>query len=152
MNIIKTDIPDVLIFEPRVFGDARGFFFESFSSKVFNEAVGRQVEFVQTTIPSPRKAYCAGCTISWIRTLRASWSAVWKVRCLMWQWISVVHRLPLVNGWARCSAQRINVSCGSRKDSPTGLWRWATRCSLSIRRRTTTRRSQNGASSGTIRR
>ncbi|HDH0573912.1 TPA: dTDP-4-dehydrorhamnose 3,5-epimerase family protein, partial [Klebsiella pneumoniae] len=41
MNIIKTDIPEVLIFEPRVFGDARGFFFESFSSKVFNEAVGR---------------------------------------------------------------------------------------------------------------
>ncbi len=38
MNIIKTDIPEVLIFEPRVFGDARGFFFESFSSKVFNEA------------------------------------------------------------------------------------------------------------------
>ncbi|MBA5287979.1 dTDP-4-dehydrorhamnose 3,5-epimerase family protein, partial [Klebsiella pneumoniae] len=28
MNIIKTDIPEVLIFEPRVFGDARGFFFE----------------------------------------------------------------------------------------------------------------------------
>ena len=39
MNIIKTDIPEVLIFEPRVFGDARGFFFESFSSKVFDEAV-----------------------------------------------------------------------------------------------------------------
>ena len=46
MNIIKTDIPDVLIFEPRVFGDARGFFFESFSNKFFNEAVGRSVEFV----------------------------------------------------------------------------------------------------------
>ncbi|WP_368767171.1 dTDP-4-dehydrorhamnose 3,5-epimerase family protein, partial [Klebsiella michiganensis] len=44
MNIIKTDIPEVLIFEPRVFGDARGFFFESFSSKVFDEAVGRKVE------------------------------------------------------------------------------------------------------------
>jgi dTDP-4-dehydrorhamnose 3,5-epimerase len=47
MNIIKTDIPEVLIFEPRVFGDARGFFFESFSSKVFDEAVGRKVAFVQ---------------------------------------------------------------------------------------------------------
>lgn len=47
MNIIKTDIPDVLIFEPKVFGDDRGFFFESFSQKVFEEAVGRKVEFVQ---------------------------------------------------------------------------------------------------------
>ncbi|WP_448684275.1 dTDP-4-dehydrorhamnose 3,5-epimerase [Enterobacter cloacae] len=47
MNVIKTDIPDVLIFEPKVFGDDRGFFFESFSQKVFDEAVGRKVEFVQ---------------------------------------------------------------------------------------------------------
>ena len=47
MNVIKTDIPDVLIFEPKVFGDDRGFFFESFSQKIFEEAVGRKVEFVQ---------------------------------------------------------------------------------------------------------
>lgn len=47
MNVIKTDIPDVLIFEPKVFGDDRGFFFESFSQKVFEDAVGRKVEFVQ---------------------------------------------------------------------------------------------------------
>lgn len=47
MNVIKTDIPDVLIFEPKVFGDERGFFFESFNQKVFEEAVGRKVEFVQ---------------------------------------------------------------------------------------------------------
>ena len=47
MNVIKTDIPDVLLFEPKVFGDDRGFFFESFSQKVFEEAVGRKVEFVQ---------------------------------------------------------------------------------------------------------
>ena len=47
MNVIKTNIPDVLIFEPKVFGDDRGFFFESFSQKIFEEAVGRKVEFVQ---------------------------------------------------------------------------------------------------------
>ncbi|AXO39848.1 dTDP-4-dehydrorhamnose 3,5-epimerase [Enterobacter hormaechei] len=47
MNVVKTDIPDVLIFEPKVFGDERGFFFESFSQKVFEEAVGRKIEFVQ---------------------------------------------------------------------------------------------------------
>ncbi|MCZ2338499.1 MAG: dTDP-4-dehydrorhamnose 3,5-epimerase [Chitinophagales bacterium] len=47
MNIIKTDIPDVLIFEPKVFGDDRGFFFESFNQNVFEEVVGRKIEFVQ---------------------------------------------------------------------------------------------------------
>lgn len=47
MNVIETAIPDVKIFEPKVFGDARGFFFESFNQKVFEEAVGRAVSFVQ---------------------------------------------------------------------------------------------------------
>jgi len=47
MNVIKTTIEDVLIFEPKVFGDARGYFFESFNQHIFNEALGREVEFVQ---------------------------------------------------------------------------------------------------------
>lgn len=47
MNVIKTEIPDVLIFEPKVFGDERGFFLESFNQKIFEEAVGHKVEFVQ---------------------------------------------------------------------------------------------------------
>jgi dTDP-4-dehydrorhamnose 3,5-epimerase len=47
MKVIPTSIPDVLIFEPKVFGDERGFFMESFNQKAFNEAAGRHVEFVQ---------------------------------------------------------------------------------------------------------
>ena len=47
MKITPTAIPDVLVIEPKVFGDARGFFFESFNQRVFDEAVGRQVTFVQ---------------------------------------------------------------------------------------------------------
>ena len=47
MKVIPTAIPDVLIIEPKVFGDARGFFYESFNGKAFDEAVGRHVEFVQ---------------------------------------------------------------------------------------------------------
>lgn len=47
MNATPTAIPDVLVIEPKVFGDARGFFYESFNGKVFDEAVGRHVEFVQ---------------------------------------------------------------------------------------------------------
>lgn len=47
MKVTKTAIEGVLILEPRVFGDERGFFFESFSQKVFNDAVGHEVKFVQ---------------------------------------------------------------------------------------------------------
>ena len=46
MNIIQTEIPDVLIVEPRVFGDSRGYFFESFSERRFKELVA-DVDFVQ---------------------------------------------------------------------------------------------------------
>src|SRR5690606_38173823 len=47
MNVIQTAIPDVLILEPRVFGDERGFFLESFNQRAFNEATGLDVQFVQ---------------------------------------------------------------------------------------------------------
>lgn len=47
MKTTRTAIPDVQIFEPKVFGDARGFFFESFNQKVFKEATGLDVNFVQ---------------------------------------------------------------------------------------------------------
>lgn len=47
MQIIKTDIPDVIIFEPKVFGDARGFFFESYNQRVFQQATGSAPVFVQ---------------------------------------------------------------------------------------------------------
>lgn len=47
MKAIATSIPDVLILEPKVFGDARGFFLESFNARVFRELTGLDVDFVQ---------------------------------------------------------------------------------------------------------
>ena len=47
MKVTPTAIADVRVIEPRVFGDDRGFFFESFNQKAFEEAVGRTVKFVQ---------------------------------------------------------------------------------------------------------
>lgn len=47
MNITPTAIPDVLIIEPKVFGDSRGFFFESFNKKSFRDATGVDADFVQ---------------------------------------------------------------------------------------------------------
>lgn len=46
MNVIKTDIEGVVVIEPKVFDDARGYFFESYSKRRFDEAV-RPIEFVQ---------------------------------------------------------------------------------------------------------
>lgn len=46
MKVIKTNIPGVLIFEPKIFGDSRGYFFESFRDVVFMQHAG-PVEFVQ---------------------------------------------------------------------------------------------------------
>ncbi len=47
MNIINTDIPDLLIIEPKVFGDDRGFFFESYNERTWREATGLSTHFVQ---------------------------------------------------------------------------------------------------------
>ena len=47
MKIIDTAIPDVKIIEPTVFGDERGFFFESFNHAQFEAAIGRKISFVQ---------------------------------------------------------------------------------------------------------
>jgi dTDP-4-dehydrorhamnose 3,5-epimerase len=60
MKITPTSIPDVLLIEPKVFGDERGFFFESFSHRIFNEAVGREVHFVQDNHSKSQKGVLRG--------------------------------------------------------------------------------------------
>lgn len=60
MNVINTAIPEVFIFEPRVFGDARGFFFESFNQKTFHGVVGRKIEFVQDNHSQSQKGVLRG--------------------------------------------------------------------------------------------
>lgn len=60
MNVIPTDIPGVLIFEPRVFEDDRGFFMESFNQRCFDEAVGRHYDFVQDNHSRSRKGVLRG--------------------------------------------------------------------------------------------
>jgi dTDP-4-dehydrorhamnose 3,5-epimerase len=47
MNIVPTEIPDVLVIEPKVFGDDRGFFYESFNQRAFTEKTGCDTVFVQ---------------------------------------------------------------------------------------------------------
>ena len=47
MNLVKTQISDVLLIEPKVFGDERGFFYESYNKQLFEEKTGIEKEFVQ---------------------------------------------------------------------------------------------------------
>ena len=60
MKVTPTAIPDVLIFEPKVFGDARGFFLESFNEKAFCQAVGAVVSFKQDNHSRSRKGVLRG--------------------------------------------------------------------------------------------
>lgn len=98
MNVQKTAIEGVLIFEPRVFGDARGFFMESFNQKVFDDAVGGHTHFVQDN---------------------HSRSAKGVLRGLHFQ------RAPHAQGkLVRCAAGAVfDVAVDIRRDSPTfGQW------------------------------
>jgi dTDP-4-dehydrorhamnose 3,5-epimerase len=60
MNVIPTSIPEVMVIEPKVFGDARGFFYESFNGAVFDAAVGRHVDFVQDNHSRSSKSVLRG--------------------------------------------------------------------------------------------
>lgn len=60
MIVISTEIPDIKIFEPKVFGDERGFFFESFNQKFFEETVGHSVAFVQDNHSKSAKGVLRG--------------------------------------------------------------------------------------------
>jgi dTDP-4-dehydrorhamnose 3,5-epimerase len=69
MQFVRTEIPDIVIVEPRVFGDARGFFLETFQSRRY-AAEGITNPFVQDNLS--RAACCAAC-ISRILRRRESW-------------------------------------------------------------------------------
>jgi dTDP-4-dehydrorhamnose 3,5-epimerase len=60
MKVIPMPIPDVLILEPKVFGDERGFFLESFNARGFRDAVGGDVHFVQDNHSRSRRGVLRG--------------------------------------------------------------------------------------------
>lgn len=60
MNVITTDLPGVVIIEPKVFGDDRGFFYESFNAKVFEEKTGVSTTFVQDNHSKSQKGVLRG--------------------------------------------------------------------------------------------
>ena len=59
-TVIKTDLPEVLILEPKIFGDNRGFFFESFNQRDFQQATGLDLTFVQDNHSKSSKSVLRG--------------------------------------------------------------------------------------------
>jgi dTDP-4-dehydrorhamnose 3,5-epimerase len=59
-KVIKTDIDELLVFEPMVYDDNRGFFFESFNQREFNVAIGKIVDFVQDNHSKSKKGVLRG--------------------------------------------------------------------------------------------
>ena len=60
MKVVRTEIPDVLILEPKVYGDERGFFLEGYNKRAFRDATGLELEFVQDNHSSSRRGVLRG--------------------------------------------------------------------------------------------
>jgi len=83
MKVIRTEIPDVLILEPKVFEDARGFFLESYNRKMFKEATGIDAEFVQDNHSHSKKNILRGLHYQIGRPqgklIRVTFGEIWDV-------------------------------------------------------------------------
>lgn len=98
MNVVPAAIPEVLILESKVFGDAWDFFIESFNQKVFDETVGHHVDFVQDNYSRSSKGVLRAGGTTNCSSRKASWCAACAVQCSTWRWTSASHRRPLANG------------------------------------------------------
>ena len=84
MKATPTALPDVLVLEPKVFGDERGFFYESFNQRAFNDATGMDVQFVQDNHSRSAKGVLRGLhyqlpPFAQGKLVRCTRGAVWDV-------------------------------------------------------------------------
>ncbi len=149
MNVIQTTIPEVLIIEPKVYGDERGLFFESFNQRVFVEKTGVSKRFVQDN-HSRSGTFCAACTTR-SSSHRENWCVWWWERYSMWRSICAEVRQASVDGLVRCCPPRTSVWSGSPRDLLTVSWCGPHSPSFSTRLQVTMLPSTSAASSGAIR-
>lgn len=97
MKITPTSIPDVLIIEPKTFGDDRGFFFESYNQNNFTEVIGRQINFVQDNESVSKQAVLRGLHYQVGRPqgklVRVSEGEVWDVA------VDIRQKSPTFGKW-----------------------------------------------------
>ena len=75
MNVIETPFEGLMIIEPRVFNDDRGYFFESFNERNFESATGFNNRFVQDNQARSTYVCCEDCTIKMLPTHKQNLSA-----------------------------------------------------------------------------
>ena len=98
MNVIETGIEGLVIIEPKVFGDERGYFFESFNEREFTEKVG-PVHFVQDNESKSRYGVVRGPRKgSSPRRSSSGWCAA---PCWTWPWTCAKDRPPTAAGTPR---------------------------------------------------
>ena len=98
MKVIATEIPGLLIFEPKIVRDDRGWFMESFNQKIFNEAVGEHVSFVQDNHSLSKKGVLRG--LHFQRPPHAQGKLVRVVSGLVWDVAVDIRRSsPYFSKW-----------------------------------------------------
>ena len=151
MKVVRTSIPELLILEPRVFGDARGFFMESFNVRTFAEVTGLETDFVRDNHSRSQHACCAACTISSGRR-RASWCAWPAGGCSTWRSTCVAVRPLSGAGRGRAVRGQPSAVLGAAGLCPLDSWCSPKPPTFSTRRPTTTPPSTSAALPGTIHR
>ena len=101
---IPTSLPGVFILEPRVFGDERGFFLESYNEKAFAELGIEEQLCAGQSFELAAERVCAGCTIR-SNSRRGNWCGRWKGRFSMSRWTCAAVRRRLADG-RRCAVGR----------------------------------------------
>lgn len=149
MKATRLAIPDVILFEPRVFGDDRGFFFESYNQRAFEEACGHPVSFVQDNHSRSARGVLRGLHYQ-IRQaqgklVRATLGEVFDVA------VDLRRGSPTFGQWV---GERLSAENKRQMWIPAGFAH-GFRCSAntpssSTRPPTSGRRNTNAASSGTI--
>lgn len=98
MQVIPTALPEILIFEPKVFGDTRGFFLESFNEREFLRVAGLNHRFVQDNHSRSAKGVLRGLHYQ-IQQPQGKLVRVVREASSTWPWTCADTRPHLANGW-----------------------------------------------------
>ena len=121
MKVTRTAIPDVMLIEPRVFGDARGFFYESFNERAFAEATGVQTTFVQDNHSKSVQGVLRGLHYQ-IEQPQGKLVRVPSAAFSTWRSICAARRQRLANGSVPCCPPRTKPSSGCHPVLAMVLW------------------------------
>ena len=144
MKATPLTIPDVLLLEPRVFEDERGFFYESYNQQAFDEAVGHPVTFVQDNHSRSVKGTLRGLHYQLPPHPQGK-----LVRVTLGAVFDVAVDIRRGNGWGKRSPPKTADSYGFHPASPMAFWSPATSPSSSTSAPISTHPPASEASAGT---